>query len=135
MTARAVKAGGTGASNGGGLRGSAMHALAEVPLLCIMARERPDCSGIQQKRQNRMLGSWLESSGRPTALPMHQRFLRGSLFYSAAAAQRRKAAAHLNRKSNFRLYSHGIPGGIPSASRRSGSPSKCSRSIAAFGAL
>ena len=42
---------------------------------------------------------------------------------------------HLNRKSSFRLYSHGISGDTPSASRRSGSPSKCSRSIAAFGAL
>ena len=47
------------------------NALAEVHSRGIMARERPDCPVIQQKRRNRMLGSWLESSERPTAVVGH----------------------------------------------------------------
>ncbi len=65
MTARAAKTVGEGESNGKGLRGLAINVLAEAHLPGIMARERPDCPAIQQKRQNRMLGSWLESSERP----------------------------------------------------------------------
>ncbi len=66
---------------------------------------------------------------------VHQRFSGGGLLFSAAASLQPKESAYLNRKSSFKLYSHGISGDIPSALRRSGSPSKCSRSKPAFGAL
>jgi len=37
-------------------------------LAAIMPQDRPDCPVMRQKRQNRMLGSWLKSPERPTTI-------------------------------------------------------------------
>ena len=58
MRARAVKTAGIGESNGKGLRGPAMNALAEVHSRGIMARERPAPPSIGQEKslQRRLPG-------------------------------------------------------------------------------
>lgn len=72
MTAGTRKADGEGESDGEGLRRPALNALAEVRSRGVMVRERPDCPVVRQKRRNRMLGPWLESSERATAVAGHR---------------------------------------------------------------